>query len=60
MDQWPISVSNTFFNVCPQGERMVVERLGKLQSVKDSGWFIAIPFFDKIAYRVGELLLLVS
>eukprot|EP00953_Heterococcus_sp_UTEX-ZZ885_P034710 17950-Heterococcus_DN1.PRE.1 len=52
MDQWPISVANTVVNVCPQGERMVVERLGKLHSIHESGWFIAVPVLDKIAYRV--------
>ncbi len=35
-----------------QGERMVVERLGKLHKIQDSGWFIAIPLIDNIAYRV--------
>jgi regulator of protease activity HflC (stomatin/prohibitin superfamily) len=31
---------------------MVVERLGKLHSIHESGWFIAVPVLDKIAYRV--------
>jgi regulator of protease activity HflC (stomatin/prohibitin superfamily) len=31
---------------------MVVERLGKLHSIHKSGWFIAVPVLDKIAYRV--------
>lgn len=32
--------------------RYVVERFGKLKSIEDSGWFIAIPFVDKIAYII--------
>lgn len=38
--------------VCPQGERMVVERFGRLHSIKESGWFVAIPMVDKIQYRI--------
>ncbi|CAM9829377.1 unnamed protein product, partial [Phaeothamnion confervicola] len=51
-DAWPVRQSNTIINVCPQGERMVVERLGKLLKIEEPGWFIAIPFVDQIAYRV--------
>eukprot|EP00903_Cladosiphon_okamuranus_P011323 g10674.t1 len=51
-DPWPLSTPNSFINVCPQGSRMVVERLGKLSSIERPGWFIAIPVIDKIAYRV--------
>ena len=29
-----------------------MERFGKLHSIEDSGWFIAIPFVDKIAYII--------
>lgn len=36
-----------------QGERMVVERLGRLHTIERPGWFIAIPIFDQIAYRVS-------
>ena len=31
---------------------MVIERLGKLHSIKEGGWFIAIPFIDQIKYVV--------
>lgn len=31
---------------------MVVERLGKLNSIKESGWFFAIPFIDQIRFVV--------
>lgn len=31
---------------------MVVERLGKLHSIKQAGWFIAIPAIDQIRYVV--------
>ena len=34
------------------GERIVVERLGKLHSIKESGWFISIPVFDQLRYVV--------
>ncbi|CAM9755663.1 unnamed protein product [Ectocarpus sp. 6 AP-2014] len=51
-DPWPVSHPNSLVNVCPQGSRMVVERLGKLSSIERPGWFIAIPVIDKIAYRV--------
>ncbi len=32
--------TNTILNVCPQGERFVVERFGKLLDIKESGWFL--------------------
>lgn len=49
---WPLTKMNTIFNIVPQGERHVVERLGKLSSIEDSGWFLAIPFVDSIAYII--------
>ena len=52
VDVWPISRTNTVINVCPQGQQMVVERLGKLSDVKEGGFFIAIPFIDTIQYVV--------
>ena len=51
-DTWPRSKNNTFFNVCNQGQRMVVERLGKLHSIEESGWFFAIPIIDEIRFVV--------
>ncbi|CAM9514649.1 unnamed protein product [Ascophyllum nodosum] len=51
-DSWPITHANTILNVCPQGERMVVERLGRLHTIESPGWFFSIPVFDKIAYKV--------
>lgn len=50
--QWPVTKPNTIFNIVPQGHRYVVERFGKLKSIEDSGWFIAIPCVDKIAYII--------
>jgi hypothetical protein len=50
--QWPVTKANTVFNIVPQGYKYIVERFGKLHSVQDSGWFIAIPFVDQIAYIV--------
>jgi regulator of protease activity HflC (stomatin/prohibitin superfamily) len=52
LEEWPRSKSNTIINVCPQGHRMIVERLGKLQSIKNPGFFIAIPGIDTIAYII--------
>ena len=43
---------NTIFNLCPQGYEMTVERFGKLHSIHDPGWFIALPFIDNIAHVV--------
>jgi hypothetical protein len=51
-DVWPRTKSNSILNVCPMGERMIVERLGKLSSVQQPGFFICIPFIDIIAYRI--------
>lgn len=39
-DVWPLGSTNTILNVCPQGERFVVERFGKLLDIKESGWFL--------------------
>jgi regulator of protease activity HflC (stomatin/prohibitin superfamily) len=50
--QWPITKSNTIFNIVPQGHKYVVERFGKLHSIQDSGWFLAIPGVDVIAYAI--------
>jgi regulator of protease activity HflC (stomatin/prohibitin superfamily) len=52
IETWPKTAPNTVLNICPQGEVMVVERLGKLHAVKEAGWFIAIPFVDNISYRI--------
>eukprot|EP00543_Licmophora_paradoxa_P005103 CAMPEP_0202448858 /NCGR_PEP_ID=MMETSP1360-20130828/7647_1 /ASSEMBLY_ACC=CAM_ASM_000848 /TAXON_ID=515479 /ORGANISM="Licmophora paradoxa, Strain CCMP2313" /LENGTH=350 /DNA_ID=CAMNT_0049066597 /DNA_START=97 /DNA_END=1149 /DNA_ORIENTATION=- len=49
---WPVRKTNTIFNIVPQGQRYVVERLGKLHRIHDSGWFIAIPFIDTISYAI--------
>lgn len=50
--QWPITKGNTIFNIVPQGHKYVVERFGKLHSIQDSGWFLAIPFVDQISYVI--------
>jgi len=49
---WPITKPNMLFNVVPQGHRYVVERFGKLHNVQESGYFLAIPGVDRIAYIV--------
>lgn len=50
--QWPVTKSNTIFNIVPQGHKYVVERFGKLHSIQDSGYFFAIPWVDQIAYVI--------
>ncbi len=50
--RWPVTRSNTIFNIVPQGYKYVVERFGKLHSIEDSGWFLAIPYVDTISYVV--------
>lgn len=50
--QWPVRKANTIFNIVPQGHRYVVERFGKLHSIQESGWFLAIPGVDTISYVV--------
>lgn len=52
LDEWPRSKHNSIINVCPQASMMVVERLGKLHSIKEGGWFIAIPLLDNIRFVV--------
>jgi regulator of protease activity HflC (stomatin/prohibitin superfamily) len=52
LDNWPRTKQNTVLNVCPQGSKMVIERLGKLHDIKDGGWFVAIPFVDEIRFVV--------
>ena len=49
---WPVTKANTIFNIVPQGHKFVVERFGKLHSVEESGWFLAIPLVDQIAYVI--------
>lgn len=50
--QWPIRKANTIFNIVPQGHKYVVERFGKLHSIQDSGWFLAIPMVDQISFVI--------
>ena len=52
---WPRSHANTVLNVCPQGELMVVERLGKLHSVQQPGLFVSIPLMDHIRFRIDVI-----
>jgi len=51
-DFWPRSKPNTVLNVCSEGERMVVERFGKLNSIEGSGFFFALPAVDNIRFIV--------
>ena len=52
VDRWPRTAANTIIVVCPQGEKMIVERLGKMHSIQEPGFFFAIPLIDRIAYRI--------
>lgn len=52
ISRWPITKPNTILNIVPQGKRMVVERFGKLHAIHESGYFIAIPVVDRIAYVI--------
>lgn len=49
---WPITKTNMGFNIVPQGHMYVVERFGKVHSIENSGWFLAIPLVDRIAYVI--------
>lgn len=52
ISRWPITGTNTILNIVPKGKRYVVERLGKLSDIHDSGPFFAIPFVDQISYVI--------
>ncbi|CAE7433682.1 unnamed protein product, partial [Symbiodinium microadriaticum] len=49
---WPRSHANTVLNICPKGEVMVVERLGKLHNIQSGGYFLAIPVIDNIRFVI--------
>ena len=51
-DSWPKSKLNMGINVCPEGQQMIVERLGKFHSVEEAGRFFSIPLIDHIKYVV--------
>src|SRR5690606_21914504 len=48
VENYPPQKINTFFNICPRGSTMVVERLGKFHSTHTGQFFFAIPFIDTI------------
>lgn len=52
LDRWPKAKQNSVVNVCPQGFKMVVERLGKLHQIQEAGWFVAVPLIDSIRFVV--------
>ena len=41
--QWDVAKTNTIFNIVPQGHKYVVKCFGKIHSIQDSSWFLAIP-----------------
>jgi hypothetical protein len=52
VDRWPRPRTNFGLNICNQGEKLIVERLGKLHKICEPGWFIAIPVIDQIRFAV--------
>jgi len=52
LERWPVTKANTVFNIVPQGFKFIVERFGKLHAIEESGWFLAIPMVDQIAYVI--------
>lgn len=52
LSQWPRSKVNTIANVCHQGEQHVIERFGRLHHVQSAGLYFALPFVDRIKYRI--------
>lgn len=52
ISSYPPGKFNMIANVCPKGHLMMVERFGKLHSVKSPGLFFAIPFIDRIRYNL--------
>lgn len=52
LSRWPITKTNTIINIVPQGQKFIVERLGKMHEIQPSGFFFAIPLVDQIAYVV--------
>ena len=47
-----LSLLIAVFNIVPQGFCFVVERFGKLHAIQESGWFLAVPVVDQIAYVI--------
>ena len=41
LNHWPITKANTILNIVPQGNKYVVERLGKMSAIQESGYFFA-------------------
>jgi len=52
ISNWPVTKVNTILNIVPQGKRFVVERLGKLHTIHESGFFFAVPIIDQISYVI--------
>ena len=52
VNNWPITKPNTILNIVPQGKMYVVERFGKLHEIQPSGFFLAVPLVDEIAYII--------
>ena len=46
--RYPVEKRNTALNICPQGNKMVVETLGKFSRTVEPGWFLAVPFIQRI------------
>jgi len=51
-ERWPLTQTNYIVNVVPQGFKCVVERMGKLHSIENAGFFFAVPLVDRLAYMI--------
>ena len=45
---FPQRKTNTIFNMCQQGHTAVITRFGRLHGTREPGWYMTIPFFDRI------------
>ena len=52
INSWPNAGTNTVLNIVPQGSVHVIERFGRFLREQRPGLYLAIPFVDRIAYRV--------
>ena len=46
------SIINRIINFLPQGNRYIVETLGKFDHIAEPGFKFLIPFFQRIAYQI--------
>lgn len=44
--------ANYFINICSQNENIVIERFGKFSRIQKPGFFLAIPYIDRLKYSI--------